>query len=77
MSLISVYLAPQTTAQPLVPTGWNITEVFKSAIRGLATIGQVLGSIVVWLLILSPIWGTVLGIVLWRLRKRRKAKLTE
>lgn len=77
MSLISVYLSPQTTAQPLVPAGWDIAEVFKSAIRGLATVGQVLGSVVVWLLILSPIWGTALGIVIWRIRKRRKARPTE
>jgi len=75
MSLITVRLKPEATAKPLVRAGWNIVEIFKSAIRGLTTAGQVLGTIAIWLLIFSPIWGTILGIVYWRLRKRRKAQL--
>ena len=73
MSLISVRLEPETTAKPLVRAGWNIVETFKSAIRGLVIAGQVIGAIVIFLLIFSPIWGTILGIVLWRIRKRKKA----
>jgi len=75
MSLIEVRLKPEATAKPLVRAGWNIVEIFKSAIRGLTTAGQVLGTIAIWLLIFSPIWGTILGIVYWRLRKRKKAQL--
>jgi len=75
MSLITVRLKPEATAKPLVRAGWNIVEIFKSAIRGLATAGQVLGTIAIWLLIFSPIWGAILGIIYWRLRKRKKAKL--
>jgi len=75
MSLISVSLRPQTTAKPLVRAGWNIVEIFKSAIRGLVIAGQVIGAIAIFLLIFSPIWGTILGIILWRIRKRKKASV--
>ena len=75
MSLIEVRLKPEATAKPLVRAGWNIVEIFKSAVRGLATAGQVLGTIAIWLLIFSPIWGAILGIIYWRLRKRKKAQL--
>jgi len=75
MSLISVRLEPETTAKPLVRAGWNIVELFKSAIRGLAIAGQVIGTIAIWLLIFIPIWGTILGIILWRLRKRKKTSI--
>jgi len=75
MSLISVSLKPQTTAKPLVRAGWNIVEVFKSAIRGIVIAGQVIGIIAIWLLILSPIWGTVLGIIYWRRRRRKKTSI--
>lgn len=73
MSLISVELEPETTAQPLVRVGWSALEVLKSAARGLVTAGQVLGTIAIWLLIFIPVWGTILGIILWR-RHKRKAR---
>ena len=73
MSLISVYLEPQATAKPLVSAGWSALEAIKSAVRGIVTFGQWLGTIAIFLLIFSPIWGTILGITLWRLRKRKKA----
>jgi len=73
MSLISVRLEPETTAKPLVRAGWNMVETFKSALRGIVVAGQVIGTIVIWLLIFIPIWGTVLGIILWRRNKRKKA----
>jgi len=71
MSLISVYLEPEFTAKPPVPPGWNALEVFKTAARGLVITGQVLGTIAIWLIIFIPIWGTVLGILLWRRHKRK------
>jgi hypothetical protein len=73
MSLISVNLEPETTAAPLVRVGWSALEVLKSAARGLVTAGQVLATIAIWLLIFIPIWGTILGIILWR-RHKRKAR---
>jgi hypothetical protein len=71
MSLISVSLRPEFSAQSTVPAGWNALEIFKSAARWLVITGQVLGTIAIWLLLFIPIWGTVLGIILWRRHKRK------
>ncbi len=73
MSLINVYLEPEASARPLARAGWNALEVLKSAVRGLVTAGQTLATIAIWLLIFIPIWGTILGIVLWRRHRRKKA----
>ncbi len=73
MSLITVNLKPETTAKPLVRAGWSALEVLKSAVRGIVTLGQVLFTVVIWLLLLTPIWGTILGVILWR-RRRKKAQ---
>jgi hypothetical protein len=72
-SLISVSLEPEVITKPLVRVGWSALEVLKSAARGLVVAGQVLSTIAIWLLIFIPIWGTILGIILWR-RHKRKAK---
>jgi len=72
MSIISVSLEPQATTKPLVRAGWSAKEALKSAVRGLVRTGQVLGTIAIWLVIFLPIWGTILGIILWR-RRRKKA----
>ena len=71
MSLIEVRLEPEATAKPLVRAGWNALEILKSAVRGIITFGQWLGIITIWLLIFIPIWGTILGIILWRRRRKR------
>ncbi|MFC2012788.1 DUF4349 domain-containing protein [Chloroflexota bacterium] len=73
MSLIDVRLEPEATAKALVQAGWSVAEILKSAVRGIVTFGQWLGTIAIWLLIFSPIWGTVLGIILWRRHRKRKA----
>ncbi|HEY78875.1 MAG TPA: DUF4349 domain-containing protein [Dehalococcoidia bacterium] len=73
MSLIEVRLEPEASAKPLARAGWNALEVFKSAIRGLSIAGQVIGTIAIWLLIFIPIWGTILGIIIWRVRRRKRA----
>jgi hypothetical protein len=74
MSLIEARLEPEASAKPLARAGWNALEVFKSAIRGLVVAGQVIGTIAIWLLIFIPIWGTILGIILWRVHKKKRAK---
>ncbi|MDH5696293.1 MAG: DUF4349 domain-containing protein [Dehalococcoidia bacterium] len=73
MSLISVYLEPVATAKPLVRAGWSALEALKSAVRGIVIFGQWLGILAIWLIIFIPIWGTILGVILWR-RRRRKIK---
>ena len=72
-SLIEVSLKPLATVKPLVHAGWSALEAIKSAIRGIVTFGQWLGTIAIFLLIFSPVWGTILGVILWRRRKRKKA----
>jgi len=72
MSLITVYLEPEASAKPLARAGWNALEALKSAVRGLVVAGQTLGTIAIWLIIFIPIWGTILGIVLWRLKKKKR-----
>jgi hypothetical protein len=76
LSLLSVSLSPETTAKALVKPGWKPLEVLKSAVRGIVNFAQVLGTIIIWLLIFSPIWGGILWIVLWRVRKNKKQQQT-
>ena len=71
MSLISVYLRPEFSGKATVPPGWNALEIFKSALRALVVTGWVLGAIAIFVLVFIPIWGTVLGIILWRRHKRK------
>ncbi|MBA7470558.1 hypothetical protein ES707_05845 [subsurface metagenome] len=72
MSLISVRLEPLATAKPLVHAGWSALEALKSAIRGIVIFGQWLVIAVICIIIFVPVWGTILGIILWRRRRRRK-----
>lgn len=72
MSLISIELRPAVTAAPLVRPGWSAREALKSAIRGLTTFGQGLATAAIGAAIFSPIWGTILGILYWRRRRKRK-----
>jgi len=72
MSLISVYLKPAATATPLVRVGWNALEILKSAGRGIGIFGQWLAGAAIWLIIFSPIWGTILGVVYWRRRRSKR-----
>lgn len=76
MSLISVFLRPVASAQPLTPVGWSPLETLKAAIRGLTNFGKWLANVAIWLVIFLPIWGTALGVTLWLIR-RRKARPTQ
>ncbi len=74
MSLISAHLEPVATAKPLVRAGWTALEALKSAVRGAVVFGQFLFTLVVWLIILSPLWAAIIGIIYWiRRRKKKKA----
>ena len=74
MSLISISLESSSSGS-LVDLGWDIAEVFKSAVRGIVTFGQWLATGAVWALMFSPLWGTALffGIRWWRRRQRGKS----
>ncbi|MDD5038987.1 MAG: DUF4349 domain-containing protein [Dehalococcoidales bacterium] len=73
MSLISVSLTPVTSGKPLVGSGWTLLETLKAALRGIVTFGQWLLTVIIWLVIFSPLWGSVIGILYWR-RRKKKAK---
>lgn len=71
-SLISIQLRPETSEKPVVPVGWSALEALKSALRGIIGFGQVLFAVLIWVAILSPVWGTVLGIIYWRRRRQKQ-----
>ena len=71
MSLISTYLEPVASGKPLVGAGWNLTEAFKAAVRGIVTFGQWLVTVVIWLVIFCPLWGAIIGIIFWRRRRKK------
>jgi len=72
MSLISVDLKPVATAKPLVSPTWSAREAAKSAVRGLTAFGQGLATAAIGAGIFSPIWGTIIGVLYWRRRRKRK-----
>lgn len=74
MSLIEVSLEAETSAKPLIRAGWNFLEILKSAVRGITTFGQVIVTIIIWLVLFSPVWGTIWGITYWLIRRRRKKR---
>ena len=73
MSLVSVNLEPEATAKPLARAGWSALEALKSAVRGIVIFGQWLGTAAIWLLIFSPVWGAIVGIIYWRFWRKKKA----
>lgn len=73
MSLIEVSLRPEVSARPLVGAGWSVLEALKSAVRGIVTFGQWLVTVAIWLVIFSPVWGAIGGIIYWRRRKKKAA----
>ncbi|MDO8715685.1 MAG: DUF4349 domain-containing protein [Dehalococcoidales bacterium] len=72
MSLISIQLRPQGSGASLVKPGWSVLETIKSAIRSLVTLGQGLVNVLIWILLFLPVWGTILGVILWRIHRRRR-----
>jgi len=74
MSLIEVRLEPEATAKPLVRAGWSALEALKSAVRGIVIFGQWLGTAAIWLVIFTPVWGAIIGIIYWRHRRKKRAQ---
>jgi len=69
-SLIEVSL---TKSMPIGESTWDVGGVFKGAVDGLIAFGKVLLSILIWLLVFSPIWIIVL-VIIFVVRRRKKAK---
>jgi hypothetical protein len=55
-----------------VEPGWNAGSIASKAWNGLVTFGEVLGNVLIWIGIFSPIWLIIGGLIFWRVRKRRK-----
>lgn len=53
--------------------GWSAGDTWRSIIRALSGVGQVLATIVFWLGILSPVWLVAIAIHVWR--RRRASRL--
>jgi len=70
MALIEVNL--QQT-KPLGESGWSALKTLKSAMRGLVAFGKILGDVLIWIAIFSPIWVPIVVVIIL-LRRRYKAK---
>ena len=63
-------------ARGFLVAGYDLSETFKTAVRALSVAVQLIGTLLVWALVFSPIWGA-LGAVIWliiRLDARSRAK---
>ena len=54
--------------------GWSAGDTWRSIIRALSGVGQVLATIVFWLGILSPVWLAAIATYVWR--RRRSSRLS-
>ena len=57
-----------------VEPGWNAGSMASKAWNGLVTFGHVLGNVLIWIGIFSPVWLIIGGLIFWRIRKRRKSE---
>jgi len=55
-----------------VQPGWSAGSIARTAWNGLVIFGHVLGNILIWLGIFSPVWIVIGGLFYWRIRRRRK-----
>jgi hypothetical protein len=69
-SLLEVTL---NKSKPIGESSWDISGVFKGAVDGLIALGKVLVSILIWLLVFSPVWIIVL-VIIFVIRRRNRAK---
>ena len=61
----------------LVISGWSASDTGKTAIRTLSVVAQVVGSVIIWVAIFSPVWliaGAVFVFGRRRVRARRQAR---
>ncbi len=69
-SLIEVSL---TKTKPIGESTWDVGGVFKGAVDGLIAFGKVLLSILIWVLVFSPVWIIAL-VIIFVVRRKKKAK---
>jgi hypothetical protein len=69
----SLIEATLNKSKPIGESSWDISGVFTHAVNGLIAFGKVLVSILIWLLVFSPVWIIVLVIVIV-IRRRKRAR---
>jgi hypothetical protein len=74
MSLININIREEATFQE---KGWEAGDIFKSAVRALVSIGQFLGSAIIYIVVILAI-PAIIGIAIWQIvvavkRKKKKA----
>ena len=70
MSLIEVTLKKN---KPVGESKWDVLNILKSAVDGLVTFGQVIVTIIIWLLVFAPVWIIIL-VIIFLIRRRKKAR---
>ena len=70
-SLIQVSL---TKVKPIGESTWDVPGILKGAVDGLIAFGNVLLTILIWLLVFSPVWIIIL-VIIWLVR-RKKSRVT-
>jgi len=78
MARIDIELIPEEAPVEILEDEWKITRTLRTAARALVNGLQGLADVLIYLLILSPIWAIPVGIFwllrkLWRKRKARRA----
>lgn len=71
MSTINVAITPVIAPEPepVVEQGWQPLKIASAALHNLTGFGQVIASILIVLLIWSPVWGVLLLLGLWLARR--------
>ena len=73
LSTISVTLSPLPTIAPIVDAeGWQPLSVARAALRGLVGFGQGLATLVIVVLVWSPVWLPLVLLGLWISRRMRR-----
>lgn len=73
LTKITAYLSTDELALPYAPDQpWRPSVIFKQAVRSLVGSLRSLGTLLIWLLVYTPVWLTVAVIVWWWKRRRGK-----
>ena len=62
MSLISVIIHDTTSEKPIVAPGWSFQETSKDAFRSVAHFSQWLAGAIIWIVVYSPVWASLLAL---------------
>jgi len=78
MARIDIELMPEEAPVDILEDEWKITRTLRTAARALVNGLQGLADVLIYLVILSPIWAIPVGIIwllrkLWRKRRARRA----